>query len=90
METPDTYSNFTFFETYHTALQLLPTDEERLRYLMMVIEFGLYGKEPPKTDDVAYKLFSMNALHVIKHGRYIRGKNQRYRQRKREQKAEVE
>lgn len=90
MESPKEFTNFTFFETYHTALQLLPTDESRLRYLMMVIEFGLYGKEPPKTDDIAYKLFSMNAFHVIKHGRYIRGKHNRYRQRKRGQQAEEE
>ena len=35
METPKEFTNFTFFEAYHTDLQLLPTDESRLRYLMI-------------------------------------------------------
>lgn len=82
------FTNFTFFRSYFEALKIFRTDEEKLRFLMLVIEYGLSGKEPTPDNGLPYGVFALNAMPTIKKGHHMREvtreKNARRAMRKKE------
>lgn len=67
-QSEDGEMNFTFFPSYEKALKMLPTAEEQMAYVSMLVSYGIHGVDPKPDGSMAWQLFDMNARHVIRAG----------------------